>query len=300
MSSDIQTTHFLFRHTPPKTHPYIKLMRLDRPIGTWLLLLPCWWSLVLANRGVYNMSKIDWFHVLLFAIGALLMRGAGCVINDLKDRDIDRQVARTKTRPLASGEVTPKQALVFLAILLFVSLLILLAFKSMFALIVGASSLALVVLYPFMKHVTWWPQLFLGLAFNWGALMGFAVAKGTLDAPAFLLYFGGICWTLAYDTLYAHQDLEDDKLVGVKSTARLFGDNSKYFVTLFYGIALTFIVAAKFWASPSIMTPLLCLPALGYIFWVTRKWNPADPASCLAMFRSNRDFGFAVLVMLAL
>lgn len=299
MPNDVQQNHIIFAFTPPRAHPYIRLMRLDRPIGTWLLLFSCWWGLILAHQSVFSMGMKGWLHALLFAAGALVMRSAGCVVNDLWDRNLDRNVERTKARPLAAGEITVKQAGLLLAALLFAGLLILLSFRSLFALGLGAASLLLVAAYPLMKRVTWWPQLFLGFTFNWGALMGFAVTDGKLGLPALLLYAGGICWTLAYDTVYAHQDIEDDATAGIKSTARLFGERSKRYVGYFLAAAIILFIAAKFMAAPSFMTPLLSLPVIVQAVWQMKRWDPASPQSCLAAFRSNAAFGWLVLLMMS-
>lgn len=301
MSTDIQTTHFVFRNTPDSWHPYIKVARLDRPIGTWLLLIPCWWGLTLGHHSVFYFDATAWLQVVLFGLGAILMRSAGCIINDLWDVKLDAQVERTKTRPLASGEMTRKQAFIFLAILLATSLAILASFQSILMLALGALSLVLVVSYPFMKRITWWPQAFLGITFNWGALMGYAAATGTIDATALLLYAGGILWTLAYDTIYAHQDTADDALIGVKSTALLFGDKSKKYVSWFFAGAIALFLAAKIWSgSVAIFAPLLTLPLIIHAIWQIKNWKQDDTASCLAIFKSNRLFGLLVLLMISL
>lgn len=281
MPTDIRAERFIFRSTPPAWHPYIKLARLDRPVGIWLLLLPGWWSIVLAGGGGYYLT--------LFALGAVLMRAAGCVVNDLWDRRLDAQVERTRTRPLASGEVSPRQALVFLFVLLSLSLAILLQMNAL-TIALGFLSLLPVVLYPLMKRVTWWPQLFLGLTFNWGALMGWATATGTIAPAAWLMYAGGIFWTLAYDTVYAHQDKQDDALVGIKSTARLFGDKSRIFVGLSLVLALALFALAK-----GALTPLLLLPAL-HAAWQICRWDMRSPESCLSIFKSNVIFGLFLLI----
>lgn len=293
MQTDIQTQHAVFRMAPASWHPYLKLARLDRPIGTWLLLLPGLWSLTLAAGGFRD---INLYHVALFCVGALLMRGAGCVVNDLWDRKIDAAVARTRTRPLASGEITPRQALIFLAGLLSASFVILLQFN-LFTIILGVLSLALVAAYPLMKRITWWPQLFLGFTFNWGALMGWSATTGGLDAPALLLYAGGIFWTLAYDTIYAHQDKEDDALIGVRSTALLFGGRSKAFVAGFFALALAFFAGAA--ALAGLSPFLILLPAL-HAAWQVRRWDIDDPANCLLLFKSNRTFGILLLLVFGL
>jgi len=299
MSSDIETRKLIFRNTPPRLHPYIKLARLDRPIGTWLLLLPGWWSIALAAGGLSHMTMREARLMILFGLGALLMRGAGCTVNDLWDRKLDAQVERTKTRPLPAGEVTVLQALGFLAALLLVSFFILITLPPL-AIWLGILSLLLVGSYPVMKRITWWPQAFLGLTFNWGALMGWAAVTGHLALPPLLLYAGGICWTLAYDTVYAHQDKEDDAMVGIKSTALLFGDKSKPIVAGFFGAALLLIAAAKITATGiGASLFLLALPA-AHAAWQLWRWRQDDPASCLKIFKSNRDFGLLALLALCL
>lgn len=301
MASDIQTTHFLFRYMPQGWHPYIKLARLDRPIGTWLLLLPCWWGVVLARGGITSMGWVDVKLFILFAIGALAMRGAGCVVNDLWDIEFDRQVARTSTRPLPAGEVTRKQALAFCCCLSLVGLAVLVVIDSLSEFILAVLSLGLISIYPAMKRITWWPQFFLGLAFNWGALMGFAAVNDAAPPPAaYILYFAGVFWTLAYDTIYAHQDKEDDALIGVKSTARLFGQHSKRWISCFFAAAIFLFMLAKWMSAASVLMPLMTLPIVAHAVWQLRGWDMQDPASALARFRSNRDFGLLVLLMLAL
>lgn len=298
MTTDIRKTHPVFTRTPARWHPYIALARLDRPIGTWLLLLPCWWALALAAGGIMDMDLQKWRYALLFALGAVVMRGAGCVINDLWDRDLDAAVARTRVRPLPAGEVTIKQAMMFLGALLGIGLLVLLRFNGLTVLL-GVLSLGLVVAYPLMKRVTWWPQAFLGLTFNWGALMGWGALEGGMTLTPLLLYAGGIFWTLAYDTIYAHQDKEDDALAGIKSTARLFGSQSKRWVGLFFALALLLFGAAKIYAGGMGYTlALWALPA-AHALWQVRHWQMDDSASSLAMFRANRDFGLLVLIFLA-
>src|SRR5215510_11976062 len=209
---------------PAWARPYLRLARLDRPIGSWLLLMPCWWSVALA--AVHARSQVNVWHLFLFFVGAFAMRGAGCTWNDIVDRDLDAKVERTRSRPIPSGQVSVQAAAGFLVAQALVGLLVLLQFNG-FAIATGIASLAVVAIYPFMKRITYWPQIFLGLAFSWGALMGWAAVFGRLDPPAFLLYAGSIAWVMHYDTIYAHQDREDDALVGVKSTARLFEQRTK-------------------------------------------------------------------------
>ena len=279
---------------PQTWQPFAVLMRLDRPIGTWLLLLPGWWAIVLASGGVTFINREDIFLFILFGIGAVVMRGAGCVINDLWDRDFDRVVERTRLRPLASGAVSVKQALGFLVPLLFIGFIILIQMPSA-AIWLGILTLPLIVSYPLMKRITWWPQLFLGITFNAGALIGWAAVTGTVELFALLLYAGGILWTLGYDTIYAHQDKDDDALIGVKSTARKLGEHSRRWVAGFYAsgfilITLGFILAGAGWSL------VFVIPAACQLLWQVRTWDMNDSANSLRMFKSNRDFGLIMLL----
>lgn len=277
------------RLLPAQARPFARLARLDRPIGSWLLLLPCWWGVAMAAT-----RFPDPWLLLLFAIGAVVMRAAGCTLNDIADRDFDARVARTKDRPIASGAIDLKAAHIFLGGLLMAGLIVLLCFDRM-ARIVGLASVPLVVIYPFMKRVTDWPQAFLGLAFNWGALMGWAAARGELGVPAFLLYAGGFFWTLGYDTIYAHQDKEDDLLIGVRSSALKLGDHTKPFLFLFYAFALAGIAAAGIMAGLSNwFLAGLGLAAI-HAIWQAATVKLDSPASCLATFRANLWFGLIVL-----
>ena len=290
-ASDIPRGNWIDRLAPQRVHPYLRLARLDRPIGTWLLLLPGWWALALAPP---NGGWPDPWLFALFGIGAILMRGGGCVINDLFDRDFDARVARTADRPIASGAVSVPRALLFLAALFGVSLLILLQFNPV-AIAVGVASLLLVVPYPFMKRITWWPQAWLGLTFNWGALLGWAAVRGDIGAPALVLYATGFFWTLGYDTIYAHQDKEDDALVGIKSTARLFGDRSRTWIGGFFAACLA-LLAITGWLA-GLGWPFyggLGLAAAHFV-WQTASVDFDDPKNCLTRFKSNRDFGLVVL-----
>jgi len=300
MFSDIDIKQEIFSRTPKKWHPYIKLARLDRPVGIWLLLLPCYWGIVLASGGIFNIGWQGVKCLFLFTLGAFLMRAAGCVINDLWDIRLDAAVERTSTRPLASGELSVLQALKFLAALLSLSLLILILLPQVTR-VLGVLSIFLVLAYPFMKRVTWLPQLFLGFTFNWGVLMGWAAVTGGLGFAPVWLYIGGIFWTLAYDTVYAHQDKEDDALVGIKSTALLFGKESKFYVGLFFAASMGFIFLAKFATdSYALTTPLLAFLPVWQAFWQLRTWEMDKPASCLQIFKSNQAYGWLVLLMLAL
>jgi 4-hydroxybenzoate polyprenyltransferase len=264
-------------------------MRLDRPIGTWLLLFPCWWSLALAWTG----WRDAWLFV-LFGLGAIVMRGAGCTYNDICDKDFDAQVARTKDRPLPSGEVSVLAAWIFLALQLLVGLAILLALP-LFAVWVGVASLALVFTYPLMKRITFWPQLFLGFAFNWGALLGWAAIRENLAWPAILLYVGGIFWTLGYDTIYAHQDKRDDPAAGVKSTALRLLFTSRPWIAGFYAATILLFAGAGF--AEGLSWPFLVGLAAGAAQLAWQIWDVDldDPKDCLAKFRSNRLFGWLML-----
>lgn len=296
--TDIKPPQCFERFLPAYLHSYATLARLDRPIGIWLLLLPGWWGIVLASGGLFQMGLKSWTLIVLFGIGAIIMRAAGCVINDLWDRDLDKQVERTKARPLAAGTLNGKQAMVFLAGLLTVGLLILLT-MNWTTIILGVLSIPLIVAYPYMKRITWWPQAFLGITFNFGALMGYSAVTGTLGFSALLLYLAGICWTLGYDTIYAHQDREDDALAGIKSTARLFGDDSPRWVKTFYDLCAGFLVFAVLLQGGGLWGAIAILLACSHLLWQLTEWQPKDSASSLRMFRANRDFGLLVLLAIA-
>lgn len=287
--TDIRQDGWIGRWAPAPLRPYLTLARLDRPIGTWLLLFPCWWSLALASP-----RWPDLWTMVLFAVGAVVMRGAGCTVNDILDRDFDAKVERTRGRPIPSGQVSVRQALAFLAFQLLLGLLILLQFNWS-AIGLGVLSLALVFTYPLMKRITWWPQAFLGLTFNWGALMGWAVVRDGLDWPALALYLTGLAWTLGYDTIYAHQDKEDDARIGVKSTALRLGDTSKIWIYGFY--TLTFVglgITGRLAGLGGLFMPVLMLAAL-HLSWQVATWRPDDQGDCLVKFKSNRWFGWIVL-----
>jgi 4-hydroxybenzoate polyprenyltransferase len=274
---------------PAWAQPYLRLARLDRPIGSWLLLLPCWWSVALATVAAREPFP-NILHLILFFIGAFAMRGAGCTWNDIVDRDLDGRVERTRSRPIPSGQVTLKQAAAFLVLQALIGLAVLLQFNR-FAIGMGIASLAIVAVYPFMKRITYWPQIVLGLAFSWGALMGWAAAFGRLDWAALLLYAGAISWVIHYDTIYAHQDREDDALVGLKSTALLFGARTKPMLALFSGAAVVLIAMAGIRIEAGIVY-YLGLAAFGaHLVWQIVRIDISDPALCLRLFKSNRDAG---------
>jgi 4-hydroxybenzoate polyprenyltransferase len=291
------TGNFVDRLAPAALRPYLRLSRFDRPIGAWLLLLPCWWSAALASVHARAPFPNLW-QLALFFIGAFVMRGAGCTWNDIVDRDIDGLVERTRSRPIASGQVSPTQAIAYAALQSLIGFLVLVQFNA-FAIGTGIASLAIVALYPFMKRITYWPQIVLGLAFSWGALMGWAGAFGRLDPAAFLLYAGSIAWVIGYDTIYAHQDREDDALVGVKSTALLFGERTKPMLALFYGLAVIFIAGAGWAAGAGLMFALGLSAFAAHLARQIYALDVSDPVNCLKLFRSNRDAGlilFAGLV----
>jgi 4-hydroxybenzoate polyprenyltransferase len=292
--TDLFRDGWIERYVPEPFRAYARLMRLDRPIGAWLLLLPCWWSLALATNLLPNI----WL-MLLFGLGAVIMRAAGCVINDLYDRKLDRLVERTAARPLASGVVKPWQALLLLLGLLAAGLGILLLFNRA-TLITGALSLLPVFVYPLMKRVTWWPQLFLGFTFNWGALMGWTAVTGHLSFTAIVLYVAGIFWTLGYDTIYAHQDKRDDETVGIKSTALLLGARSPIWVMGFYAGAVLLLALAGWLQNLDRGFYYGLLAAAAFAFAQLALWRMDDPENCLRRFRANRDFGLIVLAALVL
>lgn len=276
---------------PPRLRDYALLARWDRPIGSWLLYLPCLWGLALAP------APFDLGLALLFAAGAVAMRGAGCTVNDILDRDYDRRVARTRNRPLAAGRIGVGEAMLFALAQSAVGLLVLLLLPR-FAALVAVFSIPLILVYPLMKRITHWPQLVLGLAFNWGALVGYAAGAGTLTAPAWLLYAAGVCWTLVYDTIYAHQDKEDDRLVGVKSTALLFGERSRLWVALFAIGMLALLAAAGVAAGlGSGYLFALALPA-ALLAWQLSTVDFDDRNSCLFHFRLHREVGLSVWLAL--
>jgi 4-hydroxybenzoate polyprenyltransferase len=276
---------------PPPTRPYLRLARLDRPIGSWLLLLPCWWSLGLAGMQAGTPPRL-WYGVLFF-IGAFAMRGAGCTWNDLVDRDLDGKVERTRSRPIPSGQVTAVQAAAFMVMQALVGFLVLMQFNR-FTVLCGIASLIVVAIYPFMKRITYWPQVTLGLAFSWGALMGWPAAFGRLDWPALVLYAGSISWVIGYDTIYAHQDREDDALIGIKSTAILFGQNTRQMMVVFYAIAAALIGIAGAMAGGGLIFALALAAFAAHLAWQIMRLDIDDPALCLRLFKSNRDAGLVL------
>jgi 4-hydroxybenzoate polyprenyltransferase len=289
---------------PPVTRPWLRLSRADRPIGTWLLLLPCWWGLLLAIIATGEARWSDLWIAAGCAIGAFLMRGAGCTWNDITDRDIDAQVARTRSRPLPSGQATVTGALVWLVVQALLAFGILLTFNTA-AIWLGIAALLPVAVYPFAKRFTWWPQVFLGIAFNWGALLAWTAHTGSLGWPAVALYLGGIAWTLFYDTIYAHQDAEDDALIGVRSTARLFGDDSPRWLRRFLvaTVCLTGLAALLAGLGTDPLTLAIAVGgawAMGWhLAWQLRAFDPSDSQGLVRIFRSNRDAGLILALFFA-
>ena len=293
--SDIAEEGWVKNLLPKPVRPYALLMRLDRPIGTWLLLLPCWWSLALGwqlNQDQITLLELGYLY-LLFTVGAILMRGAGCTINDLWDRKLDQLVARTANRPIASGVISVTNAILFLLLLLTLSLTILLQLNETCWLL-GFLVLLLVFSYPAFKRFTYWPQFILGLTFNWGALMGWVSITGGIDTPSVILYLAGIFWTLGYDTIYAHQDKEDDALIGVKSSALALENLTKPFIYIVYIITILGIFLIGWISKFSIPFYLVCLVAVCQLIWQIRALDLDSPNDCLKKFKSNRFFGFLI------
>ncbi|MBS0247958.1 MAG: 4-hydroxybenzoate octaprenyltransferase [Proteobacteria bacterium] len=289
------TGNWVDLRAPAALRPYLRLARLDRPIGSWLLLMPCWWSVGLTGLAT-DRSPSGW-HIVLFLIGAFAMRGAGCTWNDLVDRDLDAKVERTRSRPIPSGQVTAKQATFFMLAQALIGLAVLLQFNR-FTVYTGLASLLVVAIYPFMKRVTYWPQIFLGLAFSWGALMGWPAAFGRLDWTPVILYAGSICWVIAYDTIYAHQDREDDMMIGIKSTALLFGDDTKRALTIFYAAAVVLIGISCLMAGAGWITLVGLALFAAHLAWQVKRIDIDDPALCLMLFRSNREAGLILFAAL--
>lgn len=304
--ADAYEDNWVDRWAPRVTRPYLRLSRADRPIGTWLLLLPCWWGLALAIAADPESLRLeDAWIAIGCAIGAFLMRGAGCTWNDIADREIDASVARTRSRPIPSGQVTAAQAFSWAMVQSLLALGILLTFHPA-AILLGVLSLVPVAIYPFAKRFTWWPQAFLGIAFNWGALLAWAAHRGDITLAPVLLYLSGIAWTLFYDTIYAHQDVEDDALIGVRSTARLFGENSKTWLRNFLVAAVSLMGLAVIVALTETASPLALVIALAgawafgwHMTWQLKTLNIDDAENCKRIFRSNRDAGLIVVLAFA-
>ncbi|MDN5785688.1 4-hydroxybenzoate octaprenyltransferase [Pseudorhodobacter sp.] len=306
--ADAPPGNWVDRFAPHSTRPYLRLSRADRPIGTWLLLIPCFWGLALAaSADPAGYRLFDLWILVGCTLGAGLMRGAGCTWNDITDRDFDGAVARTKSRPIPSGQVSVRQALVWMVAQALLAAAILFTFNAT-AILLGIASLALVLIYPFAKRFTWWPQVFLGFAFNWGALVAWAAHSGNIGLAPFVLWLSGIAWTLFYDTIYAHQDKEDDALIGVKSTARLFGDaNSKAWLrgfmvatVLLMTIAVLLALLLTGAALPKLLLALIGVWGFGWhMTWQLTRLDTTNSVGCLTLFRSNRDAGFIPALFLA-
>jgi 4-hydroxybenzoate polyprenyltransferase len=286
---DAPRGNWVDRHAPADWRPYLRMARIDRPIGWWLLLLPCWWSAAVAAIAG-GRPLPDPFHCLLFLIGAIAMRGAGSTYNDIVDRNLDAKVARTRDRPLPSGAVTVAGALALTGALCLVGLLVLLQLNG-FAVLVGFGSLGWVALYPFMKRLIWMPQIVLGLAFAWGGLMGWAAAFGRLDPPALVLYLAAVAWTVGYDTIYALQDVEDDEVVGIKSSARLFGPHVRGAVAASFAITVVLIAVCLAMVQAGAIAYAALAAFAAHLAWQVRRIDPHDGAVALRLFRSNRDAG---------
>ncbi|WP_417261311.1 4-hydroxybenzoate octaprenyltransferase [Celeribacter sp.] len=303
--ADAVKGNWVDRLAPPATRPYLRLSRADRPVGTWLLLIPCWWGALLASAEVGTLSLRTVWIIIGCALGAWLMRGAGCTWNDITDRDFDDKVERTKSRPIPSGQVTVKQAATWMIVQSLIALAILLTFGKL-AILLGVISLLPVAIYPFAKRFTWWPQVFLGIAFNWGALLAYAAVAGKLTTAPVFLYLAGIAWTLFYDTIYAHQDKEDDALIGIKSTARRFGDETPRWLKRFLVITVL-LMAAGIIEALSERSVLALVVGLGapwamglHMTWQMARLDTEDPDRCLYLFRANRDTGLLAALFLAI
>ena len=302
--ADAVKDNWVDRLAPAASRPYLRLSRADRPIGTWLLYIPCMWGVLLAALHDGNLQLWDAWLILASGAGAWLMRGAGCTWNDITDRHFDVLVARTRSRPIPSGQVSVRSAIFWIAAQALIAFCILLTFGQM-TIIVGIASIGFVAIYPFAKRFTWWPQIFLGIAFNWGALLGWVAHPGRLEWPAIILYLSGIAWTLFYDTIYAHQDVDDDALIGVKSTARLFGNNSPRWLLLFLGLAVGLMSLAIWTAAPNkslgLWVALLGPLGLGlHMTWQLGRLNINQSSILLKLFRTNRECGLLPVLFFAL
>ena len=293
-ASDIEVDHWILRIAPQSWRPYLRLIRADRPIGTWLLLIPCLWSVTIASN-VAGLGAPNPWYIALFTVGSFVMRGAGCAINDLWDRDIDARVARTATRPIASGEISVVAGLIFLAGLLLVGLVVLLQFNTS-TITLGVASLGLVATYPLMKRVTYWPQAFLGLTFNWGALLAWVAVEVAISETTVMIYIACILWTLGYDTIYGHQDKEDDIHVGVKSSSIKLGEKTKPFVMVMYaGTTVLLGIAGSMVGLNWVYFAALGVVAMQFT-WQVLTLDIDNPDNCLARFKSNRDAGLIIFI----
>ena len=302
--ADAEPASWVDTRAPAELRPYLRLVRADRPIGIWLLLWPCWWSLLL---GAAQALPQSWWTLtltvlplmVLFAAGAAVMRGAGCTYNDIVDRDIDAKVARTAGRPIASGQIAVTTAWIFLVMLLLIGLTILIQLNT-FSIVLGALSLVPIAIYPFMKRITNWPQAFLGLTFNWGALLGWSAVMGGLDVAPVVLFLGCVAWTLGYDTIYAHQDKEDDVLIGVRSTARLFGGDTERWLVGFYLLAWALWLIAGGMVDLGIGFYAGMVAVGAHLAWQIYRLDINNGANCLTVFKSNRNLGLIVFVSIVM
>ena len=295
---DAVSGNWVDRYAPKYIRPYAQLARWDRPIGWWLLLWPCWWSVALATNSLEQISPNLWY-LILFLIGSIAMRGAGCTYNDIVDRNIDTQVERTKLRPIPSGQISTFRAIIFLVFQALVGFFVLVQFN-LYTVVLGLCSLLVVAIYPFMKRITHWPQLVLGLAFSWGALVGWTAVVGSLNISALLLYFAAVFWTIGYDTIYAQQDKEDDSLIGIKSTALLFGDKTKFALAIFYSGCVILLATSFLLVGSGYLAFIGLLVGSLHLGWQIANLNIEDSSNCLRLFRSNRDFGWIIFVGLVL
>lgn len=296
--ADAAPGNWVDRWAPAFARPYLRMARADRPIGSWLLLWPCLWSTAYASMAS-GARQTDYWILLLFTIGAFVMRGAGCVYNDIVDRDYDIKVARTKSRPIPSGQVSVTQAAVFMVFLALIGLLVLIQLNN-FAILLGIASLGIVAIYPFMKRITYWPQFVLGLAFSWGGLMGWAAIFGALDWPAVGIYVAAILWTIGYDTIYAHQDKDDDALIGLKSTALRFGEDTKKWLSFFYISSWLILVWMGFLCGAGLIFYIGLILGAVHLAWQIITINIDDEMNCLYRFRSNRDYGTIIFAAILL
>ena len=287
--TDIRLGDWVGVYAPSWLRPYLRLARLDRPIGTWLLLFPCWWGIALAADGFPSL-----YFMVLFGVGAVVMRGAGCTFNDIVDRKFDAQVERTRLRPIPSGDVSVPAAIAFMIFQLSIGAAILFSLNRL-SIALGVAVMLLIGTYPFMKRITYWPQFFLGLNFNWGALMGWTAVRDDLHWPAILLYLGGIAWTLGYDTIYAHQDKEDDVLIGIKSSALALGGRTRPFLFLFYAVAVVFWALTGWAIGFGLIYEIALVLVLGQLFWQATFVDTASQPDCSLKFRSNRWTGWILL-----
>ncbi len=295
--ADASPQNWVDRYAPDILQPYLRLGRFDRPIGTWLLLFPCWWSQTLAEVDSGAAYPNLWY-LALFALGAVAMRAAGCAYNDFVDRDIDARVQRTANRPIPSGQISPTAALVFVVVMALLGLAVLVNFNT-FTIVLAIASLIIVAAYPFAKRITTYPQFVLGLAFNWGALVGWAAIKGDIGLPAVILYVGCVLWTIGYDTIYAHQDKDDDALIGLGSTALRFGDDTVSYVGALYGSGVVLWLIAGALAGAHLIYFLAVTLVFLQMSWQVATLDVKDAANCLRRFQSNRDVGIAVFIGLA-